>query len=70
MRQALIVNPFNREEVAEAIVQGLNMPKAERIARWTELMADLKRTDVMAWRDAFVAALRGDDAASDRLAAS
>ncbi len=70
MLQALIVNPFNREEVAEAIVQGLNMPKAERIARWTELMADLKRTDVMAWRDAFVAALRGDDAASDRLAAS
>ncbi len=68
MRQALIVNPFNREEVAEAIVQGLNMPKAERIRRWSQLMADLKRTDVMAWRDAYVAALKGDVAAAGRLA--
>ena len=68
MRQALIVNPFNREEVAEAIVQGLNMPKAERIARWSELMAGLRRTDVVAWRDAFVAALKGDAAAARRLA--
>lgn len=57
MRQALIVNPFNREEVAEAIVRGLAMGKAERIERWTTLMEDLRRTDVSAWRDAFVAAL-------------
>jgi trehalose 6-phosphate synthase len=44
------------------------MPKAERMARWSELMADLRRTDVIAWRDAFVAALKGDTAAATRLA--
>ena len=60
MGEALIVNPFNREEVAEAIVRGLAMDKAERIDRWRALMDGLRRSDVSAWRDAFVAALAGD----------
>ncbi len=59
MGQALIVNPFNREEVAEAIVRGLAMERAERVDRWSALMDDLRRTDVSAWRDAYVAALAG-----------
>ena len=59
MGQALIVNPFNREEVAEAIVRGLAMERAERVDRWSALMDDLRRTDVSAWRDAYVTALAG-----------
>ena len=59
MYQSLIVNPFNREEVAEAIVRGLAMERAERVDRWSALMDDLRRTDVSAWRDAYVAALAG-----------
>ena len=57
MNQALIVNPFNREEVAEAIVQGLAMERPERIDRWNALMETMRRTDVVAWRDAYVGAL-------------
>ena len=59
MTEALIVNPFNREEVAEAISRGLTMDRAERIDRWRVLMDGLVVQDVIAWRDAFVAALKG-----------
>jgi trehalose 6-phosphate synthase len=62
MSEALIVNPFNREEVAEAIVRGLTMDRAERIERWRALMDGLRRSDVVAWRDAFVGALMGEGA--------
>ncbi|HEY9234718.1 MULTISPECIES: alpha,alpha-trehalose-phosphate synthase (UDP-forming) [Phenylobacterium] len=59
MAEALIVNPFDRAAVAEGIVKGLGMERAERIERWTALMDNLRKTDVIAWRDAYVAALIG-----------
>jgi trehalose 6-phosphate synthase len=37
------------------------MPLAERRRRWERLMDGLTRTDVSAWRDAFVAALMRPD---------
>lgn len=58
LRAALIVNPMSREDVAEAIRRGLAMPLSERRSRWRDLMAEVRRTPVEAWRDAFVAALR------------
>ncbi len=58
LRAALIVNPMSREDVAEAIRRGLAMPLMERKSRWRDLMAEVRRTPVEAWRDAFVAALR------------
>jgi len=58
LRAALIVNPMSREDVAEAIRRGLAMPRAERRSRWRDLMAEVRRSPVEAWRDAFVAALR------------
>jgi trehalose 6-phosphate synthase len=57
MERALIVNPFDRAQVAEAIAAGLAMPRAERAARWRDLMDGLRTSDVNAWREAFVAAL-------------
>jgi trehalose 6-phosphate synthase len=57
MERALIVNPFDRAQVAEAIAGGLSMPKAERAARWRDLMDGLRASDVNAWREAFVRAL-------------
>ncbi|MFT4933715.1 MAG: trehalose 6-phosphate synthase [Pseudoalteromonas distincta] len=57
MGEALIVNPFSREDVSDAILRGLAMPLAERRRRWDRLMADLRTTDVSAWRDDFVRAL-------------
>jgi trehalose 6-phosphate synthase len=58
MGEALIVNPFSREELADALKRALNMGKAERVRRWESLMEGLRRDDVKVWRDSFVDALR------------
>ncbi len=54
---ALIVNPFSRDEVAEAILRAIVMPLAERRRRWESMMSSVVSEDVDAWRDGFVAAL-------------
>ncbi|EJL37701.1 UDP-forming alpha,alpha-trehalose-phosphate synthase [Caulobacter sp. AP07] len=59
MEEAVIVNPFSREDMSEALALALAMPKTERVSRWERLMAGVRRDDVAAWRDAFVQALRG-----------
>jgi trehalose 6-phosphate synthase len=58
MKAALIVNPYSREDVADAIKRGLTMSQPERIQRWEALMAGVQAEDVSAWRDSFVAALK------------
>jgi trehalose 6-phosphate synthase len=60
--QAIIVNPFDREGMAEAILQGLDMPADERRERWGAMMASLRRNDANAWRHRFVAALASAEA--------
>jgi trehalose 6-phosphate synthase len=57
MRDALIVNPFSQEDVADAIRRALAMPVEERRRRWRALMDGVERDDVVAWRDSFVASL-------------
>ena len=57
MPDALLVNPFSQEEIAEAIHEGLEMPKAERIRRWEALLHGVMTEDVVKWRGDFVAAL-------------
>ncbi len=54
---ALLVNPFSPEELAEAIEAALDMPRAERIRRWQAMMENIRREDVNWWLDRFVAAL-------------
>jgi len=53
----VIVNPFDIEGMAEAILQGLNMPLGERKERWMAMMRVLERNDITAWRESFVRAL-------------
>ena len=57
MKDALIVNPFSQEDVADAIKKALAMPPAERRTRWRALMDGVEKDDIVAWRDNFVAAL-------------
>lgn len=57
MTEALIVNPFSREELAEALRRALGMEQDERRRRWESLMDGLRRSDIAAWRDSFVSAL-------------
>jgi trehalose 6-phosphate synthase len=55
--EAVIVNPFDIEGMADAILQGLDMPLGERKERWTAMMEVLERNDITAWRESFVRAL-------------
>ncbi len=57
MGEALLVNPFSREELSDAIHKALTMPLDERIRKWEALMRVVRDTDVGIWRDAFVEAL-------------
>jgi trehalose 6-phosphate synthase len=59
LSEALLVNPNSAEELADALKRALAMEKPERIRRWEALFDNVKREDVAAWRDAFVAALAG-----------
>jgi trehalose 6-phosphate synthase len=52
-----MVNPFDIEGMAEAILQGLEMPLGERKERWSAMMKVLRRNDITAWREGFVSAL-------------
>jgi trehalose 6-phosphate synthase len=54
---ALIVNPYDREAVAEALHLGLVMPLDERQERWGRLLAQVRQHDVVEWRERFVDAL-------------
>jgi len=62
MPEALLVNPFDIDGMADAIEQALAMPEAERRARMTQLNARVTHFDVHHWADGFLNAL-GEDAA-------
>ncbi|CAM4081993.1 alpha,alpha-trehalose-phosphate synthase (UDP-forming) [Palleronia rufa] len=49
MTDALIVNPYDADEVAETIERGLTMPLAERQERHRGLMRVVRDTDVFDW---------------------
>ena len=54
---AIIVNPYDLEAVAEAMHLGLTMPLDERQARWRRLLAEVKKGDIVRWRQRYVDAL-------------
>ena len=57
LSEAVLVNPFDVEGMAEAIHQGLDMPLGERQERWTAMMTTIQRNDITHWRENFIAAL-------------
>jgi trehalose 6-phosphate synthase len=68
MSEALIVNPFDKTEVAEAIHTALTMPLEERRERHECLIAGLHARDVEWWAQSYLAALtRHKRPASPRL---
>jgi len=54
---ALIVNPYDVENVADAMRGALIMPLEERRERWQAMFEWLQRYDVAAWQRSFTAAL-------------
>jgi len=57
MTSALIVNPYDREETADAIHRALNMDRAERILRWQALQEGLEAESLDHWWQSFLDAL-------------
>ncbi len=57
LTDAVIVNPYDRDEVADGIATALNMPLVDRQERQAAMMETLRRNDITAWRRRFVTAL-------------
>jgi trehalose 6-phosphate synthase len=64
MTGALVVNPFDKIEMVEAIDRGLRMPLEERRERWQDLMKELRRHDLAHWSQGFLTALAAPRAAA------
>ena len=62
LKDAILINPYSKDEVSDAIRAALAMPKAERIRRWEAMIESVRKADVLAWRHDFVAALAGQGA--------
>jgi trehalose 6-phosphate synthase len=54
---AIEVNPYDAEDIADAMELALGIPLEERTRRWTSMMASLRRHSLTAWRTNFLAAL-------------
>jgi trehalose 6-phosphate synthase len=54
---ALLINPYDTHEIAAAIHQGLNMPVAERRARWRAMMTTITQNTIGTWGVSFLEAL-------------
>jgi len=57
MQQALIVNPFDIEDMAQQLYVALTMPLAERIERHAALLEHVLRNDARTWLETFLTAL-------------
>jgi trehalose 6-phosphate synthase len=54
---SLLVNPYDADEVADALDQALTMSLSERQSRWREAWDTIKDTSALGWGRTFVAAL-------------
>ncbi|MGV8927995.1 MAG: alpha,alpha-trehalose-phosphate synthase [Ewingella sp.] len=54
LTSALIVNPYDRDEVAAALNQALNMPLAERLSRYNDMMEVLRKNDISHWGEHYL----------------
>ncbi|HLT77741.1 MAG TPA: trehalose-6-phosphate synthase, partial [Ferrovibrio sp.] len=57
MGGAVIVNPYDPEQVAEALARAITMPPEERRQRWQYNMDVLRNNTVTDWRERFLGAL-------------
>jgi trehalose 6-phosphate synthase len=56
---ALLVNPYDRIAVAQALKQGLAMPLENRRARHERMLEALHKNSIARWHETFIAALTG-----------
>lgn len=54
LKQALLVNPYDRHDVAQAISHAVHMPKQERVERHARMMEILTQQTTTRWRETFL----------------
>jgi trehalose 6-phosphate synthase len=59
---ALIANPFDPDELAEALHQALTMPLEERRDRWSRMWEHIASQNAATWSANYLQALKGDKA--------
>jgi trehalose 6-phosphate synthase len=59
LEEALIVNPYDTDEVAEALQSAIAMPRRERRKRHATLLERVRRHDATYWQQSFLEALAG-----------
>jgi trehalose 6-phosphate synthase len=57
LKDAVLVNPYDVDDVADGINRALTMSLDERRYRHGEMMTVLRKNDIVAWRDRFIDAL-------------
>ena len=57
LEEALIVNPYDLDDIAHALQQAQIMPHEERHSRYRALMKRIRARDAKHWRESFLAAL-------------
>ena len=57
LTDAVLINPYSAEEMSDAIMLALRMPREERIERWQRMMDVITREDIGWWRKTFTEAL-------------
>ncbi|MGH8196249.1 MAG: alpha,alpha-trehalose-phosphate synthase (UDP-forming) [Woeseiaceae bacterium] len=57
LKDAVLVNPYDNDDVADGLYRALTMPLDERKERYSSMMAVLRKNDIVAWRDRFLGAL-------------
>ncbi len=58
LNAAVLVNPYDTEEVARALRRAMYMSKSERLERWQASMNVLRAGSLQSWYDSFLVSLR------------
>ncbi len=62
LEEALIVNPYDADEVAQALSKAVTMDLGERRDRHQKLLTRVRKNDIVKWRTDFLNCLRGEAA--------
>ena len=54
LREAIIINPLDAEDIVEALERALTMPLPERRERWAALFDNVRVHTISAWREDFL----------------
>jgi len=57
LTEAVLVNPYDRQDVAEGLAKAIEMPLNERRAIHASMLATLKKNDIHAWTRRFIGSL-------------